>query len=132
MAKYETNETGRAYKALEAEAAVLRGKLRNREDIAIEFTPEEHERMTMASNRELALALVSNESRRLREVEAAQRRLSQGRYGSCTDCEQPIPAKRLKAIPWASRCVRCQETADRAVSQLETDAPSAASLTAGN
>lgn len=128
MTKYETMGTGRAYEALEAEAAVLRRTLRNREDITIEFAPEEHERISMAGQRELALALVSHESRRLREVEAAQRRISEGRYGTCSDCEEPIPAKRLTAIPWASRCVRCQETADRVMSQIERDAPSASSL----
>ncbi len=128
MTKYETKETRRAYQALEAEAAVLRSKLRNREDITIEFTPEEHERMTTAGQRELALTLVSQESLRLREVEAAQRRIGEGLYGTCADCLEPIPAKRLTAIPWASRCVHCQETADRAVSQIERDALSASSL----
>jgi DnaK suppressor protein len=128
MTNYETIETGRAYEVLEAEAAVLRLALRNREDITIEFAPEEHERISMAGQRELALVLVSHESRRLREVEAAQRRISEGCYGTCADCEEPIPAKRLTAIPWASRCVRCQETADRVRSQTEWDTPSASSL----
>ncbi len=29
--------------------------------------------------------------------------------GICEDCGKPIPAKRLEAIPGATRCVKCQE-----------------------
>lgn len=29
--------------------------------------------------------------------------------GFCEDCETLIPEKRLKAAPWATRCIRCQE-----------------------
>ena len=31
----------------------------------------------------------------------------------CLDCEQPIPKKRLNAIPDAKRCVYCQDRRDR-------------------
>jgi phage/conjugal plasmid C-4 type zinc finger TraR family protein len=29
--------------------------------------------------------------------------------GFCEDCDCLIPEKRLKAAPWAKRCVACQE-----------------------
>jgi RNA polymerase-binding transcription factor DksA len=29
------------------------------------------------------------------------------------DCEETINPKRLAAVPWALRCIRCQEAADR-------------------
>jgi DnaK suppressor protein len=45
----------------------------------------------------------------LREVEAAVRRIEQGTYGVCHECEEPISAKRLDALPWAKYCVKCQE-----------------------
>ncbi len=47
----------------------------------------------------------------LRMVEEALDRLDSGDYGICLSCEQPIPAKRLQALPWARCCVRCQEIA---------------------
>ena len=45
----------------------------------------------------------------LRLVEEALDRLDSGEYGVCLACEQPIPAKRLEALPWARYCVACQE-----------------------
>jgi len=29
-------------------------------------------------------------------------------FGLCQDCEEPIPARRLEAMPWAVRCAPCQ------------------------
>jgi DnaK suppressor protein len=45
----------------------------------------------------------------LREVQDALRRFAQGAYGTCHECEEPISAKRLDAVPWARFCVACQE-----------------------
>lgn len=45
----------------------------------------------------------------LREVQDALRRLEQGTYGVCYECEEPISGKRLDAVPWAKFCVSCQE-----------------------
>ena len=41
-------------------------------------------------------------------------RIEHSSYGVCLECEEPISPKRLKAIPWAERCIVCQEWADRA------------------
>jgi len=46
----------------------------------------------------------------LRMIEEALDRLGSDDYGYCLACEQPIPAKRLNAIPWARYCVSCQES----------------------
>lgn len=32
---------------------------------------------------------------------------------NCEDCDEPIPAKRLKANPAATRCVECQTKYER-------------------
>ena len=44
----------------------------------------------------------------LREIIAAETRLADGRYGTCEVCAQPIPDERLRAIPWARRCITDQ------------------------
>jgi DnaK suppressor protein len=49
------------------------------------------------------------EMKLLREVQGALHRLESGTYGTCMECEEPISAKRLDAIPWARYCVPCQE-----------------------
>jgi len=45
----------------------------------------------------------------LREISDALHRLDQDTYGICAECEEPISAKRLDAVPWARYCVTCQE-----------------------
>ncbi len=49
------------------------------------------------------------EMKLLREVEDALRRIPKGSYGICYECDEPISAKRLDAVPWAKYCVTCQE-----------------------
>jgi RNA polymerase-binding transcription factor DksA len=43
-----------------------------------------------------------------RRIAEARRALSDGTYGICFDCLEPIPAERLNAMPAAVRCVDCQ------------------------
>jgi RNA polymerase-binding protein DksA len=49
----------------------------------------------------------------LMAIVAAERRLAQGEYGLCKDCGDAIGFARLEAQPAASRCVRCQEIAEK-------------------
>jgi len=41
------------------------------------------------------------------EVDAALERVSDGSYGRCEGCGEPIPAGRLEVRPAARRCVAC-------------------------
>jgi DnaK suppressor protein len=45
----------------------------------------------------------------LREVSDALHRIDHDHYGICLECDEPISAKRLEAVPWARYCVACQE-----------------------
>ena len=45
----------------------------------------------------------------LREVSDALHRVDHDHYGICMECDEPISAKRLEAVPWARYCVTCQE-----------------------
>ncbi|HEY7419736.1 MAG TPA: TraR/DksA C4-type zinc finger protein, partial [Ktedonobacteraceae bacterium] len=53
-------------------------------------------------------ALLDNEKTLLAEVQQALARIDNGTYGICTNCGQPIPEKRLEAIPWTTLCVNCE------------------------
>lgn len=55
----------------------------------------------------LRLSLLDAE--RLRLVNEALDRIEVGDYGICLNCDQPIPAKRLEAVPWTRYCVKCQD-----------------------
>ena len=50
----------------------------------------------------------------LNQVDAALQRIDQGSYGPCQDCGTEIPAERLDAVPYALRCVPCEEKREQA------------------
>ncbi len=58
--------------------------------------------------REISMALTDHERRELEAVTAALRRIDDEKFGSCVDCGDDIPFDRLKAEPWATRCVDCE------------------------
>ncbi len=45
---------------------------------------------------------------RAAEAIEAMRRIREGTYGFCADCEKKIPSARLLAKPEATRCIACQ------------------------
>jgi DnaK suppressor protein len=109
------------YKAmLEAKQAELSAGLRNREDIAIEKTPDAIDEVQLAGERELAIRNLDRESNLLRNVKGALVRVADGSYGVCMHCEEDIKIKRLDAVPWTKYCIRCQEAADRHEFETET------------
>jgi DnaK suppressor protein len=102
------------YKAiLEAKAAELNAGLRNRDEIAIEKTPDAIDEVQLAGERELAIRNLDRESNLLRNVRGALARIADGSYGVCLHCEEDIKPKRLDAVPWTKYCIKCQEAADR-------------------
>ena len=56
-----------------------------------------------------AMAEATERRRRLdlQRIEMAERRLSEGVYGFCTECDEEIPDGRLAIDPMAERCVGC-------------------------
>jgi DnaK suppressor protein len=64
-------------------------------------------------DREFLLSLTELEQNQLTLVEAALKRLDAREFGLCTQCECPIPTKRLEVQPWARYCLRCQELAEQ-------------------
>src|SRR3979411_1652189 len=99
--------------ALEKKQAEISASLRNREDIAIEKTPDAIDEVQLAGERELAIRNLDRESNLLRQVRAALARIADGSYGVCMPCEEEISPKRLNAVPQTPYCIKCQEAADR-------------------
>jgi DnaK suppressor protein len=62
---------------------------------------------------EIQVALMDRQSRQVAQIEAALDRLTRGDYGRCHDCEEFIGLPRLKALPFAQRCNRCQARAEQ-------------------
>jgi DnaK suppressor protein len=61
------------------------------------------------------------DSKLLREVSDAIHRIDAGHYGVCMQCEEPISAKRLEAVPWARYCVACQESIAARIAEGELE-----------
>jgi RNA polymerase-binding protein DksA len=56
----------------------------------------------------LSVTLMENDRVELERIETAIGRIEQGLYGKCETCGKVIPMPRLKALPWATRCITCQ------------------------
>jgi DnaK suppressor protein len=49
----------------------------------------------------------------LQKIEKALKKLDEGEFGICEDCEEPISIKRLEARPETELCIRCKEDQER-------------------
>lgn len=58
---------------------------------------------------ELNNALNTRNAAKLAQIESALKRIEEGTYGLCHDCEDPIPEKRLLSNPHFQSCVSCAE-----------------------
>ena len=59
-------------------------------------------------DRELSLNIASNEQKVLYEIDDALKRLDEGTFGVCLQCDHAVTMSRLKAVPYASLCINCQ------------------------
>ena len=64
-------------------------------------------------DRELALNLASSRQESLYDIEDAIRRVDEGTYGACETCGGAIELPRLQALPFATKCMACQNAAER-------------------
>jgi DnaK suppressor protein len=106
------NELNRFQALLEARITELEKATRMRDAIAVEPSADQIDEIQRASERALAISHVDRDTKQLRNARAALRRIREGTFGMCEECEEEIHPKRLLAIPWASLCIECQEEAD--------------------
>jgi DnaK suppressor protein len=71
-----------------------------------------------AYNREFLFELGNGDRRLLKEVALALQKITEGGFGDCERCGEPISDKRLEALPFARYCIECQ----RAVEEEERTA----------
>lgn len=87
-------------------------ELKSRDGLAIADTAEETEKVRNLADREIEISRIDRATGNMREILSALERVDRGDYGLCIDCDNPIAERRLAALPWASRCVHCQEKMD--------------------
>ena len=64
-------------------------------------------------DREFSLELAGNERKTLHEIDVALHRIDDGSFGICEGCSCLITKKRLKAVPHARSCIKCQEAKEK-------------------
>ena len=64
-------------------------------------------------DREFSLGIASGERQLLYELDDALKRIEDGTFGICEDCKCLIAKNRLKAVPQARLCVKCQEKGEK-------------------
>lgn len=106
-------EMGKYRKTLADKQAELSAGLRSRDEIAIERSADQADEIQRALERELVIRNLDSRAHLLRNVTAALRRIDDGTFGVCVECEEEINPKRIAAVPWTALCIKCQELADR-------------------
>jgi len=72
----------------------------------------EEDQVAISHEEFITLQRNSLDYRQLLQIEEALDRLESGGYGTCEGCQEPIPARRLDALPWARYCRDCQHRLD--------------------
>lgn len=65
------------------------------------------ERLPLAEDDQVAAVQRSALRQTLGEITAAQQRIADGTFGTCTSCGEPISLERLEFRPWSATCVGC-------------------------
>lgn len=90
---------------LEAAEAAERESLGDASDEISSYDNHPADLATETADRERDLAIDEAFRERLNAVDRALARMKDGEYGKCETCGEPIPYKRLEAIPWTPFCV---------------------------
>ncbi len=57
--------------------------------------------------------LIAKQLKELKEIELALDKISNGEYGICEMCEEPIGIERLRVKPYARFCISCREITEK-------------------
>ncbi len=64
---------------------------------------------SLVSNEQLDMLVAETELEELKQIDDALARIDSGDYGICKYCGGTIRKDRLKALPYATLCVKCKE-----------------------
>lgn len=76
-----------------------------------------------ASEENVSMRLLENEEDLIGEINLALARIQEGTFGRCESCRRRIARERLRALPYAHLCLRCERRHER---QQRTAEPSGA------
>ena len=79
----------------------------------VSFDEEYADAGTATFERERDLSLSNNIRDLLEKIDHALSRIDEGSYGLCERCGRPIEKARLKALPYASLCIKDKQAQER-------------------
>ncbi len=85
--------------------------------VATEDLSDETDLASSLINQQLSCTIREREYSKLRRIDLALDRISDGSYGHCEECEEEIGLKRLENQPWAELCITHAEEKEREESQ---------------
>jgi DnaK suppressor protein len=92
----------------------VRAMLRSQES----FTPADHsvgdfaDIATDTEQDDVQIHSAAEGFHELEQIADALKRIRNGTYGLCQECEQPILRERLKALPYVTLCINCRRTTE--------------------
>jgi RNA polymerase-binding protein DksA len=86
---------------------------RIKENVTGGHSADSQEQAQELENAEVVDALGNETRLELNKIAKALDQLKHGTYGICVDCDEEIPMARLKAYPFADRCIRCATKAEQ-------------------
>jgi len=78
-----------------------------------EIFADPNDRASQESERNLELRIRERERKLILKMKEALRRIEDGTFGICEECEEPISLKRLKARPVTTLCIECKTREER-------------------
>lgn len=94
------------------EEAMARLKDKKNMDMPEAEVGDDIDNATRSLDKEILFELSGNAHNTIEQIESALRKIEKGIYGKCEYCRQPIPKKRIKALPFARYCVHCQSSTE--------------------
>jgi len=86
-----------------------------------EATQDPADMAANAYTKELLISMSANDRRLLGLIDESLARIEAGEYGHCVNCGEPVPEKRLEAVPWARYCVKCQDLQERGLLNVDEE-----------
>jgi DnaK suppressor protein len=116
-AKVTKKETEKYRRALvEKKDSLSQEMLKNKDagqENSEENTQDIADKASSSYTKEFLFSLSDSERLLVQQIEQALARIDDGNYGLCTNCGNPIPEKRLDAVPWTPYCVDCMELSEK-------------------
>lgn len=98
---------------LEAERELVRKQARTGQAFDTEQAADPVDQAQSLTATEVTISVLNSEHEKKIAIDNALKSIERGEYGICQDCGEPIGQKRLLAVPWAARCVACQNERDQ-------------------